>query len=104
MAYIQPNAGEITEQHALDLADCPDSVVLLDVRERNEWDDGHIEGAIHFPLSSIQHGQMPDISQDRNIVIYCKGGFRSMQAAMIMQQRGYSYLTNMAGGFDSWPA
>lgn len=103
MAYIAPEAGEIAEQHAHDLVDTPDDVVFLDVREQDEWDEGHINGALHFPLSSIQQGGMPDIAKDKHIVIYCKGGFRSMQAAMVMQQRGFEHLTNMAGGFDSWP-
>ena len=72
------------------------------VREDDEWNTGHMTGAIHFPLSRLMNGDLPDLKQAQNIALYCKAGVRSLQAAQILQQRGYSALTNLTGGYDAW--
>ncbi len=75
---------------------------LLDVREDHEWAAGHITGAEHFALSRLAEGQYPDCAKDTPLVLYCKGGFRSKQAAELLQARGYTNLTSMTGGYDLW--
>jgi len=76
--------------------------ILLDVREAHEWDAGHIEGAQHFALSRLVEGEFPDLPRDRPIVLYCRSGFRSKQAAALFQARGYTALINLAGGYEAW--
>lgn len=78
------------------------SALLLDVREIDEWEAGHIEGAQHFALSEIMQGKSPDLAPDQEVIIYCKAGVRSLQAAQILKERGFTNLHNMTGGIDEW--
>jgi len=79
-----------------------DKYTLIDVREQNEWDLGHIKGAYHLPLSHMNNGDLPDIEKDKNIVIYCLAGIRSRQAATFLKNAGFTNLTNMSGGYEEW--
>lgn len=76
---------------------------LMDVRELDEWEAGHIDGADFYPLSSLMEGQGVNYPKSAAIVVYCRSGQRSLQAAQILQARGYTDLTNMAGGILAWP-
>ncbi len=75
----------------------------VDVRERDEWEEGHIPGAVHIPRGSlegrIEHA-VPDRSQP--IVVYCAGGSRSAFAARTLEELGYENVASLAGGFTDW--
>ena len=76
---------------------------LIDVRERSEWDEGHIAGAAHVGRSYLEQqiaGVAPD--QAEPLVLYCAGGTRSLFAAQTLQQMGYTDVTSMSGGFQAW--
>lgn len=76
---------------------------LIDVREIHEWEAGHIEGADHCPLSLLLQGLRPDnLKKDAPIILYCKGGVRSMQALHILHAQGYADIKSMRGGYDMW--
>ena len=78
-------------------------VVLLDVREPDEYDQGAIPGAIHLPRGQLEfqvEGKLPDKS--RPVVVYCAGGVRSVFAAKTMQELGYGSVSSMVGGFNRW--
>src|SRR3954452_7797016 len=79
-------------------------VVLVDVRENDEWDAGHIPGAKHVPrgyLESRIEGAVPDRSQ--HIVLYCASGNRSALAAHTLRQMlGYEHVESMTGGITLW--
>ncbi len=92
----------ISEISTVQLIKDIDKYTLLDVREQNEWDLGHIEGAYHLPLSSMNDGSLPDIAKDKKIVVYCLAGIRSKQAAILLEKEGFSDLTNMSGGYEEW--
>lgn len=79
----------------------PDGVSYLDVREPEEWQAGHIEGAAHIPLSELpgRIGELPP----GDLVLVCKVGGRSAQAAMYLGQQGYG-VVNLAGGMLDWEA
>jgi rhodanese-related sulfurtransferase len=79
----------------------PEGLVVLDVREPVEWDYGHIEGAVHIPLSLLptRVGELP---QGQTLVV-CKIGGRSAQAVAWLQQLGYDAV-NLAGGMLDWEA
>jgi molybdopterin/thiamine biosynthesis adenylyltransferase/rhodanese-related sulfurtransferase len=82
--------------------DEPD-VVLVDVREKNEWNEGYIPGAIHVPRGYLElqiEEAVPDKSQ--KVVLYCAGGVRSLMAGNTLQQMGYKDVVSMAGGFGQW--
>lgn len=83
--------------------DAGDSFLLLDVREKEEWDNGHLPGAAHCSKGVIERdiGKVaPDA--DREIVLYCGGGYRSALAADNLQKMGYSNVISMDGGFRDW--
>src|SRR5689334_3156289 len=79
-------------------------VVLLDVRESEEWDAGHIPGAKHVPrgyLESRIEGAVKD--RDQRVVLYCASGQRSALAAnTLREQLGYENVASMNGGITLW--
>lgn len=79
----------------------PDGLVVLDVREPVEWQYGHIEGAVHIPLSMlpVRHAELPD----GQALVVCKIGGRSAQAVMWLQQQGRDAV-NLADGMLGWEA
>ena len=79
------------------------SPVLLDVRESDEWRQGHLEGAIPLPRGFLEikvESAIPD--KNTPIVTYCAGGVRSLLAAKVMREMGYQNVTSMAGGYGAW--
>lgn len=76
---------------------------LIDVREDNEWQDGHATGAEHLGKGIIERDievQAPDKSTE--LILYCGGGYRSALAADTLQRMGYSNVYSMAGGWKAW--
>ena len=77
--------------------------LLVDVRESDEWEAGHLPGAVHVPrghLESKIEGEAPDRS--RPIVTYCASGIRSVFASRTLAEMGYTDVVSMAGGFQGW--
>ena len=80
-----------------------DSVRIIDVRERDEFVEGHIEGADFIPRGLLDlkiENTVPD--KDQPVVLYCAGGTRSALAAKTLTELGYSNVKSMAGGFTDW--
>jgi len=81
-----------------------DGVVLVDVRETDEWSAGHIPGARHVPKSHLEsriEGAAPDRSQP--VILYCASGNRSAWAARtLIEDLGYEHVESMTGGFTLW--
>jgi adenylyltransferase/sulfurtransferase len=103
---LQQTKAEIAEvdvAQARERLDGPDRPVVVDVRERDEWEEGHIPGAIHVPrgyLESRIEQAVPD--KDRPVVLYCAGGSRSAFAAKTLEELGYTNVASLAGGFGEW--
>ena len=79
--------------------------VIVDVREKNEWDEGHIPDAIHLSRGTIEseiEEKVPDLNAV--IICHCGGGGRSALAAESLQKMGYKNVRSMAGGFKAWKA
>jgi len=77
--------------------------VVVDVREQDEWDEGHIPGAVHVSrghLESRIERLAPDLS--RPVVVYCSAGNRSVFAAKTLAELGYEEVVSLAGGFTDW--
>ncbi len=79
----------------------PDGMAVLDVREQEEWDHGHIEGAVHVPLMQLPSRR--DEVPDGHLLIVCKIGGRSMQATHYLGQQGHDAV-NLDGGMIDWAA
>jgi rhodanese-related sulfurtransferase len=77
--------------------------VIIDVRDRDEWDEEHIDGAIHLSRGTIEL-DIEDKVADPNAVIvcHCGGGGRSALAAESLQKMGYKNVRSMAGGLKGW--
>lgn len=76
--------------------------ILVDVREETEWLKGHIPGAIHWPLSLLQRGEIPDVDKSKRYVIYCQSGIRSERALHLLAHEGFMKLDHFRPGFNSW--
>ena len=76
---------------------------FIDVREDNEWQRGHAAGAIHLGKGIIERDieeRIPD--KNREIILYCGGGFRSALSADNLQKMGYKNVVSMDGGWRRW--
>lgn len=80
--------------------DVPENAAILDVREQDEWDAGHIVGARHLPLSELMQ-RYEELDPDEDLYIVCRTGGRSMQACGWLANQGYSVF-NIAGGSGAW--
>jgi len=74
---------------------------FIDVREVEEYEDGHIAGTTNIPLSEFQ-ARYEEISEDSPIVLVCAAGGRSAQAAQFMSAMGYENLYNLIDGTKGW--
>ncbi|MEK3728946.1 FAD-dependent oxidoreductase [Lysinibacillus sp. FSL W8-0953] len=71
---------------------------FLDVREKNEFESGHLIGAHHIPLSELRE-RMNEIPKDQPVYVHCRSGQRSYNAVMTLQNNGYSNVRNVSGSF-----
>lgn len=76
---------------------------FIDVREIDEYEEGHIAGTTNIPLSQFQ-ARVDEISEDAPVVLVCAAGGRSAQAAMFMASLGYEELYNLTDGTKGWIA
>ncbi|MGC8749713.1 rhodanese-like domain-containing protein [Hydrotalea sp.] len=82
-----------------------EKINLIDVREPHENADFNI-GGILLPLGKVQTMQIENIENLKTepVIVYCRSGNRSMQAAMLLEQFGFENVTNLAGGMLAWEA
>ena len=97
----------ITEIRPTDAAEKMKSsdVVVIDVREKDEWDEGHIPDAIHLSRGTIEldiEERVPDLNM--TVILHCGGGGRSALAAESLKKMGYKNVRSMAGGLKAWKA
>ncbi|EIJ78837.1 hypothetical protein PB1_14804 [Bacillus methanolicus PB1] len=74
---------------------------LIDVREPNEFEAGHILGARNIPLSQMKM-RLKEIRPDKPVYLYCQNAIRSGRAAQILHRKGYKDLYHLQGGFKNW--
>ena len=99
---LKKRVKEATPQEVQDLLKKGD-VQLGDVREKNEWDEGHLPGAAFVPKSYLEQwaeDRLPN--KDKPTILYCAGGVRSVMAADALQKLGYTNVVSMTGGFNRW--
>ena len=102
LQQVRAEISEVDATHARELADSGEPVIV-DVREQDEWDEGHIPGAVHIPrghLESRIERAAPDAA--RQVILYCSAGNRSVFAAKTLEELGYEDVVSLAGGFTDW--
>lgn len=100
-----PATADETSFPALAQAAIPDieagDAALIDVRTQEEWDSGRAAPAVHLPLAQLEAGELPDLPKDTTIYVTCRSGNRAGTAVTILEQAGYTDVTNI-GGLDDW--
>ena len=103
LARVKDEIEEISTIEAHERLESHAPPLYVDVREPDEWDEGHVPGAIHVTrgrLESRIEGLVPDKS--RPLAVYCSVGSRSAFAAKSLEEMGYENVVNVAGGFTDW--
>lgn len=90
----------ITGQQAYERLQKEPDAIIIDVRRVDEYQSGHIPGAINIPLDELESAQLPD--KEETIYLYCRTGNRSGKAAKILADMGYEHIVDF-GGIQSWP-
>ena len=93
----------LTPVEAAALLQGPGAPLLIDVREESEWNEVHIPGALLIPLSQFVARQ-DEIPAGRALIMQCRSGGRSGQAALALRTAGRTNVANLAGGITDWEA
>ncbi|WP_037574250.1 rhodanese-like domain-containing protein [Phaeacidiphilus oryzae] len=86
----------------VDAASVPADAALLDVREQDEWDAGHVEGALHIPIGEVVE-RMGELPEDGRLYVLCRVGGRSAQVVQYLVAQGRDAV-NVDGGMYAWEA
>jgi sulfur-carrier protein adenylyltransferase/sulfurtransferase len=103
LAQLRSEIGEVDAATLHEELAGPDAPVLVDVRAQNEWDEGHLPGALNVGrdyLESRIERNVPD--RETPLVLYCESGNRSLMAAKTLRDLGYTNVRNVAGGYADW--
>lgn len=94
---------QITQEAAKDMMDQQD-VIVLDVREQEEYDSGHIPGAVLLPVNAIGEDSAAAVipEKDSVVLVYCRSGNRSKTASQALADLGYTQVYEF-GGIRDWP-
>lgn len=94
---------QISQEEAKEMMDAGD-VVVLDVREQSEYDEGHIPGAVLLPVGTIDEETAAAAIPEKNstVLVYCRSGNRSKTAAAALAELGYTGVYEF-GGINTWP-
>lgn len=94
---------EVSPEEVRRAIESPEPPRLVDVREADEWQGGHLPGAVHVPRGHLEariEAAVPD--RGAEVVLYCAGGARSAFAARTLSEMGFTRVASMAGGFGRW--
>jgi sulfur-carrier protein adenylyltransferase/sulfurtransferase len=103
LARARAEIDEISTPEAHALVESDEPPLFVDVRPRDEWDEGHLPGAIHLPRNNLEsrvEALIPDKS--RALVVYCASGVRSAFATKSLHELGYENAVNLSDGFVGW--
>jgi rhodanese-related sulfurtransferase len=106
LKLVNESKKKIKETNVADVKrrmDAGEKFILVDVREDNEWMNGHLPGAVHMGRGIIERDieqQVPDTGA--KMILYCGGGFRSALVAENLQKMGYTNVESMDGGWKGW--
>jgi len=104
MLGCAPDVPTVTPNQAAELF-ANKQAIIVDVREQDEWDEQHIEGAIFIPLDQVE-SRIGELAQykDSRIIMQCRSGRRSDIAGTTLIKAGFSDVVNLEGGILAWDA
>jgi len=108
LKLVNESKARVKETNVADVRrrmDAGEKFLLVDVREDNEWANGHLPSAVHMGRGIIERDietAVPDTGT--KMILYCGGGFRSALVADNLQKMGYSNVESMDGGWKGWVA
>jgi rhodanese-related sulfurtransferase len=100
LADARARVREVTPKEAM--GEIEGGAVLLDCREPQEYHMAHIPGAVFIPLGQVESKVLDEIPKEKKVVVYCARGNRSLFAADMMRELGYSDVASMSGGIGAW--
>ena len=94
---------QISQEEAKEMMDTQE-VIILDVREQDEYDSGHIPGAVLLPVGTIDKETAAEVipEKDSTVLVYCRSGNRSKTASSALAELGYTNIYEF-GGINTWP-
>ena len=94
---------QITQEEAKEMMDTQE-VIILDVQEQDEYDGGHIPGAVLLPVGTIDETTAAEVipEKDSTVLVYCRSGNRSKTASSTLAELGYTSIYEF-GGINTWP-
>lgn len=99
----QIDSGELYELYQeIQKGEGKKEVVLLDVREEHEYVTGHIPGAYLLPVSQFQARFLKELSPDKEYVVICQSGQRSLMVCMFLKEQGFEHCINFTPGMSGW--
>ena len=113
LAEARKSVPEMTAEEAKAKLDSGEVDLIVDVREPGEWEAGHIPGAVHAPRGMLEwladptyanHKNELAQARDKNVVIHCAAGGRSLLAAQTLQRLGFKNVSSLKGGYTGWAA
>ncbi len=99
--YPIATTPQVTVHELSSLREEKPDLVVIDVREPSEWDDGHIEGAVHIPMGEAVR-RLAEIPRDRPKAALCAGGLRSSLVISALEREGIGNWVNVTGGMGAW--
>ena len=102
-ASSESSYQQISQEEAKEMMDTQD-VIILDVREQDEYDSGHIPGAVLLPVGTIDEETAAKVipEKDSAVLVYCRSGNRSKTASSALAELGYTNIYEF-GGINTWP-
>ena len=102
-ASSESSYQQISQEEAKEMMDTQD-VIILDVREQDEYDSGHIPGAVLLPVGTIDEETAAEVipEKDSTVLVYCRSGNRSKTASSALVELGYTNIYEF-GGINTWP-
>ena len=95
---------QISQEEAKTIMSTNQNAVVLDVRTQEEYDSGHIKGAVLLPVDAITEETAREVipAKDTQVLVYCRSGNRSVTASKVLAQLGYTEVYEF-GGINTWP-
>ncbi len=102
IAEARQQVPEVTVHELRTMQGSGTEFALVDVRELNEWNLGHIPGAVYIGRGVLESNIEQRVPREAQVVLYCQSGNRSALAGQTLQQLGYTKVTSLAGGWRDW--